>query len=285
VRVSAGAAVSLAPFFLDGSNGRLFALEIAPEHGDVDLGILFCAPFAEELNRTRRAVQLAARRMAARGCSVLLLDLCGTGDSDGELAEASWKGWRADLEAGAAWLSARRSSRLALWGVRLGAALALEIAAARPCEHLLLWQPVANGALFLNQFLRLRVAADMLAADGVSSVEALRAELATGASVEIAGYAVTPAMADAIDAVDLGRFASAQLPAIDWIESVAAAQRPLSVASRNLIERWRSAEQEVRTHALVAPPFWGTPEIVVPSSFLDETDAIVRGWTHAESPA
>ena len=283
--MSTAVAVSLSPFFLDGSNGRLFALEVAPERGDVELGILLCPPFAEELNRTRRAVQLAARRMAAQGCSVLLLDLYGTGDSEGELAQASWAGWRADLEAGAEWLSARRASRLALWGVRLGAGLALEIAATRSCEHLLLWQPVANGALFLNQFLRLRVAADMLAADGVSSVEALRAELTSGASVEIAGYAITPAMAAAIDTVDLGRFANAQLPAVDWIESVAAAERPLSVASRNLIDRWQGAGQQVQPHAAVAQQFWGTPEIVVPQSFLDETEAIVRGWSRAESPA
>jgi len=283
--VSAGGAVSLEPFFLDGSQGRLFALEVAPESREAELGVLLCPPFAEELNRTRRAVQLAARRMAGAGCRVLILDLHGTGDSAGELVQASWEGWRRDLEAGAAWLSARGSSRLALWGVRLGAAHALELAAARPCEHLLLWQPVASGALFLNQFLRLRVAADMLAADGASSVDALRAELASGASVEIAGYVITPALANAIAAVDLAHFADAPLPTVDWIEAVAAADRPMSVASRGLIERWQAAGRRVQARTAVAQPFWGTTEIVVPDAFLDETERIVRGWTRAESPA
>jgi exosortase A-associated hydrolase 2 len=283
VRVSAGVAVAINPFFLDGTQGRLFALEVAPERGLADLGVLFCAPFAEELNRTRRAVQLAARRMAALGCRVLLLDLYGTGDSDGEFAEASWQGWRADLEAGIARLSRSGSSRLALWGVRLGAAMALEVAASRPLEHVLLWQPVANGALFLNQFLRLRIAADMLAADGASSVDALRAEFAAGASVEIAGYTISPDIARALDAVDLARFAGARLPIVDWLEGVAAPDRPMSVASRTLIERWQGAGVQVRTHVRVAQPFWGTPEIVVPDGFIDESERIVREWTHMES--
>jgi len=84
VRVSDDAPLSLDSFHLDGPNGRLYALALSPPRGvATELSVLVCPPFAEEQNRTRRAVQLAARRMVRHGCSVLLLDLHGTGDSAG----------------------------------------------------------------------------------------------------------------------------------------------------------------------------------------------------------
>jgi exosortase A-associated hydrolase 2 len=280
MRVSADAPLSLDSFHLEGPAGRLYALSLSPPRGlATELAVLVCPPFAEEQNRTRRAVQLAARRMARHGCSVLLLDLYGTGDSEGAFGRARWEGWRADLEAAAAWLRTHRSQRLAVWGVRLGAGLALELASTGTCEHVLLWQPVTKGALYLNQFLRLRVAADMLAAEGGTNVDALRAELAAGRPLEISGYEIAPALADAIAGVDLDGYAGRTLPAIDWVEAVASPERPLSPASRALIDRWARSGLDVRARAAVAQPFWGTPEIVVPESFLDATDEIAREWT------
>lgn len=284
--MSAASAVAIEPFFLNGARGRLFALEVAPAHGHaVEFGVLLCAPFAEELNRTRRAVQLAARRIASCGASVLLLDLYGTGDSEGEFDQARWEIWREDLVRAAQWLRARSAARVALWGVRLGAGLALELARDEPCEELLLWQPVTKGALFLRQFLRLRVAADMLADDPASSVEALRARLAAGAGVEIAGYELAPELARAIDAFDLERLAGPHLPPVHWLEAVAEPERPLAAASRALIERWQSSGVEVRARTAVAQPFWGTPEIVVPAGFLDATEQIARGWVRMAASA
>jgi exosortase A-associated hydrolase 2 len=286
VRVSAHAAPVIDAYFLDGSRGRLATVEIAPARGARShTVVLCCPPFAEEMNRTRRAVQLAARRMTAHGCTVLLADPYGTGDSEGDFGAATWEGWRDDLQAVAAWARAQRASRVALWGVRLGAVLALELAPALSCEHLLLWQPVAKGAVFLNQFLRLRVAADMLAADGASSVEALRAELAGGGSVEIAGYTLSPALARAVDGAELEALAGRATPPIDWLEAVANAERPLAPASRALLERWQAAGVRVQPHAAVALPFWSTAEIVVPESFLEHSERIVQAWVQAEQAA
>jgi exosortase A-associated hydrolase 2 len=284
--VSADSEVSIAPLFIDGTRGRLFALEVAPPRGvERELGVLVCPPFAEELNRTRRAVQLAARRMAALGCSVLLLDPYGTGDSEGDLADARWSLWLDDLLRGVQWLCRHGSPRLALFGVRLGAALALELAGRQSCEHVLLWQPVAKGALHLNQFLRLRVAADMLAADAASSTDALRAELSAGHGVEVAGYAISPGLAHDLDAVDLERLVRAGSPPIDWLEAAPAPGRPLAPASRSLIERWSTAGVRVHAQPCVAPPFWSTPEIVVPETFIDATARIAAGWLRAEATA
>jgi exosortase A-associated hydrolase 2 len=280
--VSANAEISLAPFFIDGTRGRLFALEVAPPPDvEPELSVLLCPPFAEEINRTRRAVQLAARRMAAHGCCVLLLDLHGTGDSEGDIGEARWPDWHEDLARGVEWLRLHRSSRVALFGVRIGAMLALELASRLDCEHVLLWQPVAKGAQFLTQFLRLRVAADMLAADAASSTDALRCELRAGRSVEIAGYTIAPELAAGLDQLDLERLARAESPPIEWIDAVSSPERPLAPASRSVIERWRAAGVRVSAQTCVAPAFWNTPEVVVPASFIEATARIAGGWAGA----
>lgn len=276
------AAVALEPAFIQGPRGRLFSLEIAPRGRDRGLGVLLCPPFAEELNRTRRAVNVAARALAGQGCRVLLVDPRGTGDSDGDFADATWEGWIGDLCAGADLLRARGADALCVWGVRLGAGLAVEVAKRRPCTRALLWQPVTRGATFLTQFVRLRVAAGMLAAGGGETVDTLRAMLSAGEVVEVAGYGIGPALARAIDAVDLtDAAAAAALRDVDWIEAVAEAGRPLSVASRGVIERWQAGGLSVRSHCAVAAPFWGTPEIVVPGELIAATERVAAAWTEA----
>ena len=113
----------------------------------------------------------------------------------------------------------------------------------------------------------------------------MRAELASGASVEIAGYAITPALANAIAAVDLARFADAPWPTIDWTKrsgiGSSAVRGQASTAARASADLCR----RVQARTAVAQQFWGTTEIVVPDAFLDQTERIVRGWTRVESPA
>jgi hypothetical protein len=73
------------PAFIDGSGGRLFTLYFAPDAAvSARGGLLFIPPFAEELNRSRHMVVKTARALAAAGWGVLLLDLFGTGDSEGD---------------------------------------------------------------------------------------------------------------------------------------------------------------------------------------------------------
>ena len=99
----------LSPFFLPGSTGNLFSLyfslgqEQRPEHF-----ILFFPPFAEELNKSRRMISLQARKFAAMGYGVLVVDYYGTGDSEGDSGDATWEVWQKDIEAIAAWLEQHR---------------------------------------------------------------------------------------------------------------------------------------------------------------------------------
>jgi exosortase A-associated hydrolase 2 len=183
------------PFFLEGGLGPLFCLLFAPAPNMLPRGtILYLPPFAEEANRSRRMAVLQAGRLAARGWAVLLLDPFGTGDSAGEFREARWDQWLADAGRAANWLAACWPDRpITLWGLRLGALLAADLAARETnrFSRLLFWQPLLRGDRFITQFLRLRTAAAMTVGEKESS-EDLRARLADDEILEVAGYELAP---------------------------------------------------------------------------------------------
>lgn len=258
------------PLFLDTPGGARFCL-YHPPHDQARAALLYLHPFAEEMNKSRRMAALAARRLAARGVGVLQLDLQGCGDSAGEFHEARWDGWQADVRAGLDWLQARLGLAPGLWGLRLGALLALDYAARaeQAPARLLLWQPVLSGAQHLNQFLRLRVAGEMLQ-DGPASggTAGLRARLQAGDVLEIGGYELHPALALALDGIDAARLAAPRCR-VDWFEMVAEAGRTPPAAATRLAESWRASAGEVRLAALPGPAFWTTQEIAEAPALLD----------------
>lgn len=275
---------TLEPLFLDTPGGARFCL-FHPPPGAPRAALLYLHPFAEEMNKTRRMAALAARRLAARGVAVLQLDLHGCGDSGGEFHEARWDGWLRDVDAGLAWLERRSGLRPGLWGMRLGALLALDHAARAQAgslpgpQRLLLWQPVSAGAQHLTQFLRLRLAGELLQ-DGASKgahdqggTAALRVRLEAGEVLEIAGYRLHPDLARALDRVDAARLAAPRCR-VDWLDLVAAPGRPLAPAAQRLVDAWRTAGADVQAQALAGPSFWNTQEMTEAPALLDATEAL-----------
>src|SRR5262245_14663244 len=119
-------------FFLPVEPGSRFCIYHEPATGaDSGRGIVYVHPFGEEMNKARRMVALQCRRLAAAGFGVLQIDLLGCGDSSGDFGEASWELWRRDVEAAVGWLRQRLKGRwVTLWGLRLGATLAADVAKA-----------------------------------------------------------------------------------------------------------------------------------------------------------
>src|SRR5574337_1504228 len=153
----------LEAFHLPVSDGRRFCILHAPAVPRRDRAILYVHPFAEEMNKSRRMAALGARSLAGSGWTVLQIDLAGCGDSEGNFADASWERWVADVAGAAAWLRVRTGSAPWLWGLRAGCLVALEaVRTAAAAAGLLFWQPVLAGRQHLQQFLRLRLAADVL---------------------------------------------------------------------------------------------------------------------------
>jgi exosortase A-associated hydrolase 2 len=265
-------------FFLPVEPGHRFCIYHAPVHGSAPRGgIVYVHPFAEEMNKARRMAALQARRLAAAGYGVLQIDLLGCGDSSGEFADARWQLWKQDVLAGLEWVKTRVNGPLGLWGLRLGATLASDIARepGTGAELLALWQPVAVGEQFLTQFLRLYLAAEMLGSGAAQTgVRELREKLACGAALEIAGYELHPDLASVIESLKLADLIPA-VRMVAWQEVTVQPEPRLTPASQRVVDAWKAKGVDVRTSVVSGDPFWSTLEIAECEALLDATDAAI----------
>lgn len=252
-------------FFLKGGAGNVFCTLVRPQGSAAcRSAVLFVPPFAEEMNKARKQVMLAARSVAESGHCVLAVDLFGTGDSEGHFAEARWETWLEDLRAAQRWLADRGLRLGAVWALRSGALLAAELSAGgMPPAPLLLWQPVTHGQRYMDQFLRMRVAAAMVGAAPNVGVKDLRRELDSGSSLEVGGYEVHPELVRQIDSQDLSRSAPPPGSRVTWVEIVAAADTGISVPAQRVIAAWKASGIDVEAVTVTGVPFWSTVEIAV----------------------
>jgi uncharacterized protein len=234
--------------------------------------IVYAHPFAEEMNKSRRMAALQARALASAGFMVCLLDLRGCGDSSGEFGEASWGDWVRDVTDTSRWALERGMGPLYLWGLRAGCLIAAE--AARELDEvagLILWQPTPSGKAVLQQFLRLKLATELHAAGATGVVDAMRARLGRGESVEVAGYELAPTLAAGLEKASLDPVGG-KLP-VAWIEVTNRAEAELLPASKAAAERWRQAGHRVDTTVVSGPSFWNSLEIEEAPALLDATVA------------
>lgn len=268
--------------FLPGAHGQLFAaLDAPPETVSPAGAVLHLPPFAEEMNRSRHLVARQARTLAALGYHVLRVDPFGCGDSAGESEEARWEIWRSDALAAARWLAERAEVAPWLWAMRLGALMSTELTAHLdgPPGKLVLWQPVLEGKLLLNEFLRVRVASQMLAGgqgNGRLTIHALRASLGGGEPVDVGGYVLTPELASAIDA----RALRDAVPAgweVHWLEVTQSPEAGQSPAAQAVIADWRAAGVTVHERLVRGPRFWTAAETLDCPELREETRAVFAG--------
>lgn len=268
-------ATEITPFFLDSPRGPLFCMYTAPIEAVVVSAVLYMHPFAEEMHKSRRMAALQTRALAKAGFAVLQVDLTGCGDSAGDFGDATWQAWQDDVRAAHAWLRASNPAPITLWGLRTGATLAADIASElHDLHHLLLWQPVASGDVFLNQFLRIKLASEMLA-DGQaqSGTKALRELLAKGEGVEVGGYMLSPDMARQMGAIKLAE-KQPNVP-VTWLEVGTEASATLSPGSQRIAEAWRQAGIIVTAETIPGDPFWATQEISESHRLIERTLAII----------
>jgi exosortase A-associated hydrolase 2 len=265
-------------FFLPAGEGQRFCLYHPPYPGTRPSGsLIYVHPFAEELNRSRRMAALQARAFAAAGVAVLQIDLLGCGDSSGDFSDATWIRWKDDLALAWGWLAERTSGPIGLWGLRLGALLALDFAGSskRTADRLILWQPVLSGELFLTQFLRMQLASDMMLGlnDKPASTQEMRNTLASGKTLEVGGYELAPALAASIDTLKLAHFATKNTP-IHWLEIVAEEGLQIPPAAARVSEMWLSQGIELHIHAVPGDRFWAQPETSECAPLLSATTSI-----------
>ena len=276
-------------FFQPDAQGgqRLYLYHTPPAGMSVRGAVLYVPPWAEEMNKSRRMAALSSRALAADGWAVLQVDLLGCGDSSGDFGDADWQAWIDDAVRAARWLRERHcGAPLWLWGLRAGALLA---SAAAPHIggrlNLLFWQPVIQGKAVLQQFLRLKAAAQLAEGGGKAILEAARANLAAGRPVEVAGYRLSPALAKGLDAATLAPPVDTPAGRLVWLEVSGQAEPALAPATQAALPRWQVTGWHTTSQVVMGPPFWQTTEIEEAPALVAATLAVLGAAEHVGAAA
>ena len=248
--------------------------------------VVYIHPFAEEMNKSRRMAALQARALSNAGFAVLQIDLLGCGDSSGDFADATWANWVSDVVLASQWLRSRNDTPgeapnrapLWLWGLRAGCLLAVEAAnrLTEPCNFLF-WQAPASGKPLLQQFMRLKLAGDMLGGQGKAVMDGMRQQLANGTPVEIAGYQLASGLAHGLEQATLAPPAKPGpgLARLEWFELSTRDDASLSPVSIKTIALWEQAGYQVRNQVVAGPAFWQTSEIEEAPELISATVALL----------
>jgi pimeloyl-ACP methyl ester carboxylesterase len=223
-----------------GPPGRQFlALHHAPDAGTPDHGVVLCNPFGQEAVRAHRLVRILAERLARGGLHALRFDYVGSGDSDGDDADGSLASYVEDTQRAVAEL--RRlsgASRISLFGLRLGATVAL-LASARAAAHrLVLWDPVVSGRRYLDE-IRAAHRAEVPGSDGAR---------------EILGFALSPALEAEIAAITPDRLTTARGSQVHLIAS------PLAAEAAGLEASLREAGVATQSTSIESAVAWASEE-------------------------
>lgn len=265
------------PFFLPGERGQRFCLYHPPK--DVARGaIIYLHPFAEEMNKARRMAALQSRAMAEAGFAVLQIDLLGCGDSAGDFSDATWSAWQDDVHLAYRWLRSQTPAPLTLWGLRAGCLVAVSAAVNLPEKtNFIFWQPAISGKQHWQQFMRLKMAGELASGQAKGVTEQLRRQLAAGETVEIAGYKISPSLAEGLEAAGLEPPTGGEGQVV-WLEATLRDEAMLAPVSQSRIADWLAAGYAVHAAAVRGPAFWQTSEIEDAPELLAATHAALVSW-------
>lgn len=177
--------------FLDLKGERIFVAHHRPARGG-SRAVVMCHPLGEEKLWSHRVFVSFARALADAGIGVLRFDFRGEGDSDRDFERANLE---TRVEDACFAVDKVREldpsvTDVTLLGLRFGAA----VAAAAAVRHgnvarLVLWDPVIDGAAYMQGVLRLNLMFQMaLHQKVVENREALVARLVRGETINIEGY-------------------------------------------------------------------------------------------------
>lgn len=141
------------PSFFGPSQRQLFGMYRPPAGSDRERGVVLCPPLGHEFEFAHWPLRKLTTHLARDGMHVLRFDYTGTGDSAGETESGSPAVWKTDIEIAIeelVELSGLR--RISLVGLRLGAALALQVASSmRQVDRVVLWEPVLRGVDYCRE--------------------------------------------------------------------------------------------------------------------------------------
>ncbi|RKG57530.1 alpha/beta fold hydrolase [Corallococcus sp. AB011P] len=208
----------MTPCFFGTSERQLFGIHHPAQGAERSTGVVLCYPAAQEYMLTHWAFRKLAGMLAREGFHVFRFDYYGTGDSAGESHEGRVATWVQDIRNAVNELQdVTGVQRVALVGLRLGAALAVRAAMeGLSTAALVLWEPLVEGEAWLQEL-------ELLQARRDTRTLYPRPESPLEVREELLGFPFPRALHDDILALDL-----AALPA--WPSTrthlVVSAQKP-----------------------------------------------------------
>jgi exosortase A-associated hydrolase 2 len=256
--------------FVGEDGQRIFILAHHPEKFSGRC-VLICPPFAEEMNKSRRMLTELAQRLMQEDIGLVIPDLYGTGDSEGDFADASIDRWIEDLAFTEQWIKEKGWYVDALLGIRLGCMLALKYADGRGSHPIkaIFWQPSLEGSRELDQFLRLRVAASMMA-DIKETVSGLKEIIALEKALEISGYTISEKLARDMEVLRLNEVSNQSLSELNWFQVLRDQDAQLPMPVRNVVDQLK-LKVKIQLDSIVGESFWASNEVNVHPGLIDKT--------------
>jgi exosortase A-associated hydrolase 2 len=257
--------------FIEGSRGKLFCTLRLP-NGEPSHAVMVVPAFGDEMNKTRRMITETAKRLNESQVAVLIPDLFGTGDSEGNFADADWNGWIEDLGAVRAWAAHRNLNLNGLIGIRTGALMSAEFVRTHEdagIRKTIFWQPVLSGRQFVRQFLRVRTMANAVNSGARESIDDLIATIESGEKVLAGGYELGKAIVEPLLSADMTRLACKGLGSLHAIE-VTRVEEKCGDYSEQL------GEISLTGVRCLGEPYWASTETVCDMNVVSGTVELLR---------
>ncbi len=264
----------ITPLFISSEHGSLYATHFSSAVGKATECILHVPAFTEEMNKSRHMVAMQARGFVEQGFSVLVLDLWGTGDSQGDFSEATWKSWLNNIDVAVTWIQDKGYQSISLWGLRSGVLLSLDYLHQYSVDinKLICWQPVLNGEQFIMQFLRLRIASAMMNKNAPQEKTSdLKRQLLDGQHVEVAGYQLNPALVNPMMALRAKQLKLNTVNQCHLFELTSDAELEASFSTTQWLNNIEQQTVNITLDIINGSLFWATQEITEASELIETT--------------
>ncbi len=233
------------------STRRLFGVFDEPAPGRAsELGAVLCYPHGADYDSAFRSFRILAARLAKAGVQVLRFDYLGTGDSSGDVEDASLPEWIDNICTALHELRSSHELReVSLVGLRLGATLAaLAAAECQIVDRVVLWEPVVDGGEYVRTLRALH--------RGWLEEELREGREALSADDDVLGYRLTDRLCGDLASVSLLSLQKAPAPYVHVLS-----QTPSSAHER-LTDRLRALGAVVETDCVEGPAIWSrTPSM------------------------
>lgn len=247
------------------NSGRLYIAEYANEDRETSDVTLIIPPFGDEMNKSRATLARFARRLSK---PVVMPDLFGTGDSEGDFTEASVSRWLQNLNDLDSLLTERGQRISAVVGLRFGCLLLSSWAQQRSdrLDSVVLCQPVTSGQQYLRQLFRLAAMSKLASSD--SGKFDAKAVFESGHAVNCGGYLVDAQLAEEVEALQLAPVVADRISLLEVKSASSGTESApqLSPGLRRVAENW----DVQKTVVIPGAPFWQSTEIVVNDQLIDE---------------